>query len=96
MARLNKPLAVDDPRHGTVNGYGNLGCRCDACRRAHAENHAAYMAKKRARGEVVGKHGSSAAYDSGCRCDECRLAHNARSVEKKRRIRARLARDERL
>jgi len=22
----------DDPRHGTVNGYNNLRCRCDACR----------------------------------------------------------------
>ena len=21
-----------DPRHGTVNGYNNLRCRCDACR----------------------------------------------------------------
>ena len=24
-----------DARHGTVNGYGNLGCRCDDCREAH-------------------------------------------------------------
>lgn len=23
-----------DPRHGTHNGYTNLGCRCDPCRRA--------------------------------------------------------------
>jgi len=23
-----------DPRHGTANGYANLGCRCDACRDA--------------------------------------------------------------
>jgi hypothetical protein len=29
-------LAPDDPRHGTVNGYGNLGCRCQPCRDAHA------------------------------------------------------------
>lgn len=95
MARLNKPpLEDDDPRHGTVNGYANLGCRCDSCRRAHADNHAAYMRRKRAAGQVIGRHGSSVAYDSGCRCDECRLAHNARSVEKKRRIRERKARGE--
>lgn len=87
------PMAEDDPRHGTPNGYGNLGCRCDACRAAHAANHAAYMKRKRDAGEVVGTHGSSVAYDTGCRCDTCRLAHNERSVEKKRRIRERKSRD---
>lgn len=30
-------LAADDARHGTRNGYSNLGCRCDRCRVAHAE-----------------------------------------------------------
>jgi hypothetical protein len=30
-------LAPDDPRHGTTNGYNNLGCRCDACRAAKLE-----------------------------------------------------------
>lgn len=28
-------LPPDDPRHGTGNGYRNLGCRCDRCREAH-------------------------------------------------------------
>jgi len=27
-------LAADDPRHGTVNGYRNLACRCAECRAA--------------------------------------------------------------
>lgn len=27
-------LAPDDPRHGTVNGYINLRCRCAPCREA--------------------------------------------------------------
>lgn len=27
----------DDPRHGTHNGYGNLGCRCDPCKAAQRE-----------------------------------------------------------
>jgi hypothetical protein len=88
-----RQMKDDDPRHGTPNGYGNLGCRCDACRAAHAINHAAYMKRKRESGEIVGSHGSSVAYDSGCRCDVCRLAHNARSVEKKRRIRERRSKD---
>jgi hypothetical protein len=30
-------LAPDDPRHGTTNGYGNYGCRCEACCRANTE-----------------------------------------------------------
>lgn len=25
-----------DPRHGTQNGYINLGCKCDDCKAAHA------------------------------------------------------------
>lgn len=24
-------LAPDDPRHGTLNGYNNFGCRCEPC-----------------------------------------------------------------
>jgi len=93
MTNRGKPLADDDPRHGTSNGYGNHGCRCDACRSAHAAAHSAYIKRQREAGRVMGTHGSSLAYDTGCRCDECRLAHNARSVEKKRRQRARRARN---
>ena len=29
-------MTADDPRHGTANGYGNLKCRCQECRAAHA------------------------------------------------------------
>lgn len=29
-------MDADDPRHGTQNGYGNHGCRCDACIEAHS------------------------------------------------------------
>lgn len=29
-------MDADDHRHGTENGYGNLRCRCEACRAAHA------------------------------------------------------------
>jgi hypothetical protein len=25
-----------DPRHGTLNGYFNLRCRCEKCRKANA------------------------------------------------------------
>lgn len=30
------------PQHGTANEYGNYGCRCDACKKAHSEVMAAY------------------------------------------------------
>lgn len=29
-------IDADDPRHGTVNAYVNLWCRCGECRRAWA------------------------------------------------------------
>ena len=44
MDEANTQLSPDDPRHGTANGYSNLGCRCAACREANRVNHARYMA----------------------------------------------------
>lgn len=84
-----KPRLPDDPRHGTPNGYGNLGCRCDACKEANREDHARYMERVRRTGELAnkGEHGSSYRYDVGCRCDECRDAHNAKSRITKARLR---------
>lgn len=38
MARDARIVPGDgDSRHGTVNGYSNLGCRCEICRRANTE-----------------------------------------------------------
>lgn len=81
-------LEPDDPRHGTTNGYGNLGCRCDRCREAHRINHNAYMTRMRAQKRILGTHGSTLAYDTGCRCDVCREAHNLKSREYKRHRRS--------
>ena len=78
-------LPQGDPRHGTTNGYGNLGCRCPACRKASSENHRKYLDRVRAEGRVLSEHGTETAYSSGCRCDVCREAHNKRSREYKRR-----------
>jgi Sigma-70, region 4 len=38
---------VSEHWHGTENGYGNRGCRCDRCRVAHAEVCRVYQARKR-------------------------------------------------
>jgi hypothetical protein len=44
-------LPPDDPRHGTPNGYNNLGCRCQRCRDAWAAYcRALYAARKRPAG----------------------------------------------
>jgi hypothetical protein len=32
-----------DPRHGTMNGYGNLRCRCNDCRAANTAHQKDYM-----------------------------------------------------
>lgn len=32
-----------DPRHGTPNGYRNLGCHCDDCKAANAKEQHRYM-----------------------------------------------------
>lgn len=89
-------LAPDDPRHGTLNGYNNLRCRCDDCRGAardwnRAYSHrtgrrrprAVYLATLRNR---VTEHGTITRYAHGCRCDECKRA----SREAKARWRAKV------
>ncbi len=88
-----RELAPDDPRHGTTNGYGNLGCRCERCTAAQRVSHHAYMLRQRASGRIVGRHGSPSAYDTGCRCDACRAAHNAKSQKFKAARRAKSAQD---
>lgn len=83
-------LPPDDPRHGTTNGYGNLGCRCGACREANRKNHQAYVEKVRDSGQLIGaelKHGTAYRYQVGCRCAECREARNKKSREDQRRKR---------
>lgn len=30
-------MEANDPRHGTLNGYQNRRCRCEACRRSWAD-----------------------------------------------------------
>jgi hypothetical protein len=85
QARRRSTLKPDDPRHGTMNGYGNHKCRCDRCTEANRISHAEYMKRLRAEGRIVGEHGTDVAYRSGCRCDLCRLAHNTESREYDRR-----------
>ena len=68
-----------DSRHGSVNGYSNLKCRCQDCRDAHAANMRRYLAHVRSRGIPAHiEHGTYNCYHTyGCRCDDCKAA-NAR------------------
>lgn len=40
-------LAEDDPRHGSLNGYGHYRCRCELCRQAKEIHDRAYRAANR-------------------------------------------------
>ena len=73
-------MRSDDPRHGTENGYNNLGCRCSLCRAAHA----AFHRERRSRGIKVMTHGTRGGYCNGCRCDDCRAAHTTYARELRR------------
>lgn len=60
-----------DPRHGTSNGYRNLGCRCEACKAANTEDQRRLREERRARAEDI-PHGTMSGYSNwGCRCEEC-------------------------
>jgi hypothetical protein len=75
--RVPRLLTVNDPRHGTENGYTNLLCRCQPCR----DQHALIVKDQRARrhlrlstGENV-NHGEASTYwNWGCRCLLCTKA----------------------
>ncbi len=82
----------DDERHGTVNGYANLDCRCDRCRAAWRDHHREYMhrtARAIPRKDYVALrrqnmvHGTEAGYKRGCRCSACR--HTASMARWERR-----------
>jgi hypothetical protein len=80
-------MIPNDPRHGTSNGYINLGCRCAACRRAHTVAQRHFYQNRRARlaGTDV-EHGSASTYFNwGCRCRPCTDS----AVEQQRLLRQR-------
>lgn len=67
---------VTEFEHGTLNGYNNRRCRCDACREAGRKANIRYIARKRAEGIPDDKHGTTVGYAMyACRCDACREAH---------------------
>lgn len=69
---------LGDPRHGTINGYSNLRCRCPKCRSAQAACMAQQRAAKAGHPIPAHVHGTANGWNYyQCRCDACRIAHNA-------------------
>lgn len=67
---------LDDPRHGTENGYTNLKCRCERCvEEGRAMSRAYAYIKKRNRNLFpipIEVHGTYNGYcNFGCRCELC-------------------------
>ena len=85
----------DDPRHGTYNGYNNLGCRCDRCQAANAEKVAEGRARRLERPIPRHVHGTENGYRNyGCTCTRCKdawaTAERRRRKERKERRAKRL------
>lgn len=75
----------DDPRHGTPNGYTHAKCRCDRCRKAHADQNRNYRPARRELTATDPRHGTRMGYILGCRCDACRAVIAERAREQRRR-----------
>lgn len=82
---MTKPtLPPNDPRHGTANGYNNLGCRCQPCRKAWADT---YRERSHRLGwhapqqeylavvhdQAANNHGTEGTHKR-CKCATCRRA----------------------
>lgn len=73
-----------DQRHGTANGYGNLGCRCDPCCSAHTLSLRERKRRRIARGIPEHVHGTANGYGNyGCRCRHCQRAWNRDTLERR-------------
>lgn len=70
--------APSDCRHGTVNGYNNLKCRCPRCKAAGAELNRRMKQRRFEQGAPAHLHGTVNGYcNYGCRCALCRAAYSA-------------------
>lgn len=77
-----KPLDIDDPRHGTLNGYNTLKCRCDNCRAAKAAYQIDYKRPYKRLAADDPRHGTYNGYSNlKCRCADCRAANAVRQID---------------
>lgn len=90
MTRRSRITPGDgDPRHGTVNGYNNLHCRCTDCRVAAAGYYWERVVRSGTLPPDDPRHGTSNAYHYWrCSCAVCRAAHAAYQRDSVRRRKA--------
>jgi 5-methylcytosine-specific restriction endonuclease McrA len=81
-------LTDDDPRHGLVAGY-SAKCRCEPCRASWGAYQDRWRAERLTSPEV--QHGRRVTYLCGCRCDDCRLVNAAYNMQRKAKLRAKVA-----
>lgn len=76
-----------DPRHGTLNGYSNLRCRCEACRAANTAQNKRQRAERQARilaDPSIAPHGAESTYfNYRCPCTLCKEAHRVGDARRK-------------
>jgi hypothetical protein len=75
-----EPLPVDDPRHGTVDGYRKYKCKCNPCRAAWRARCKEFKAARVAQALDPNdpRHGTPNFYSNyDCRCRPCTDAMNA-------------------
>jgi hypothetical protein len=86
-------LAPDDPRHGTANGYINLGCRCVPCKGAYADWMREARARRASREIPEHIHGTENGYcNYVCHCEKCTEAHRQkRRLDRERKEREEVA-----
>lgn len=77
-------LPARDPRHG-LNGYSNLGCRCDLCRDAAADRQADYARLRSMREPCPGCGGYKDFRARQCRACDDRERRAACGTERSRR-----------
>jgi len=86
---VKPPLNITDDRHGTLNGYINLKCRCMDCCKANTQDWLQRRNARKERGLPVGdhRHGTLNGYNNwGCRCDDCTRANRDYSRSRNRRV----------
>ncbi len=87
------PLPYGDPRHGTANGYTNLGCRCPDCQTSNARRSQRGRSDRAARlaaDPSLAPHGKASTYKNWkCRCRSCTTAYSAEALARRHHARAR-------
>lgn len=86
------PEKIPAHAHGSINGYNNYGCNCDACKGAWSQWCKDAQERRASKPIPDHVHGTENGYGNyKCRCDGCRAAWTKGTNERAKRRRERLA-----